>query len=97
MARTYTPRHGLKDLVMELVGVELDKQAQSSDWGRVDELSDAQLAYAANDARFLLPAREQLEVMLRREGRWDLAQRCFPCIPVISDLDRLRFNQVFEH
>ena len=97
LARTYTPRHGLKDLVMELVGVELDKQAQSSDWGRVEELTDAQLAYAANDARFLLPARDRLEQMLRREGRWDLAERCFPCIPVIADLDRLRFNQVFEH
>ena len=97
LARTYTPRHGLKDLVLELVGVELDKQAQSSDWGRVDELTDAQLAYAANDARYLLAARDRLEIMLRREGRWELAQRCFPCIPVIADLDRLRFNQVFEH
>ena len=97
LARTYTPRHGLKDLVMELVGVELDKQAQSSDWGRVDELTDTQLAYAANDARFLLPARRQLEVMLRREGRWELAQRCFACIDVISDLDRFRFVNTFEH
>ena len=97
LARTYTPRHGLKDLVMELVGVELDKQAQSSDWGRVEELTEAQLAYAANDARYLLPARDRLELMLRREGRWELAERCFPCIPVIADLDRLRFNQVFEH
>ena len=97
LARTYTPRHGLKDLVMELVGVELDKQAQSSDWGRVDELSDAQLAYAANDARYLLPARRQLEVMLRREGRWELAQSCFACVPVMSDLDRFRFVNTFEH
>ncbi|KZR86371.1 Ribonuclease D [Synechococcus sp. MIT S9509] len=97
LARTYTPRHGLKDLVMELVGVELDKQAQSSDWGRADELSDAQLAYAANDARYLLPARRQLEVMLRREGRWELAQRCFACVPVMSDLDRFRFVNTFEH
>ncbi len=97
LARTYTPRHGLKDLVMELVGVELDKQAQSSDWGRVDELSDVQLAYAANDARYLLPARRQLEVMLRREGRWELAQRCFACVPVMSDLDRFRFVNTFEH
>jgi len=97
LARTYTPRHGLKDLVMELVGVELDKGAQSSDWGRVEELSDAQLAYAANDVRYLLPAREKLESMLRREGRWDLAQRCFRCIPVVAELDRLRFTQTFEH
>lgn len=97
LGRTYTPRHGLKDLVMELVGVELDKSAQSSDWGLADELTDAQLAYAANDVRYLLPAREQLEKMLRREGRWELAQRCFGCIPVIAELDRLRFNQTFEH
>ena len=97
LARTYTPRHGLKDLVNELVGVELDKQAQSSDWGRVDELSDVQLAYAANDARYLLPARRQLEMMLRREGRWELAERCFACIPVMSDLDRFRFINTFEH
>ena len=97
LARTYTPRHGLKDLVMELVGVELDKGAQSSDWGRVEELSDAQLAYAANDVRYLLPARQRLESMLRREGRWELAQRCFRCIPVVAELDRLRFTQTFEH
>jgi len=97
LGRTYTPRHGLKDLVMELVGVELDKGAQSSDWGRVDELTETQLAYAAYDVRYLLPARERLEAMLRREGRWDLAQRCFACIPVMSELDRLRFNQTFEH
>lgn len=97
LGRTYTPRHGLKDLVQELVGVELDKGAQSSDWGRVDELTDAQLAYAANDVRYLLPARRRLEIMLRREGRWDLAQRCFRCIPVVAELDRLRFTQTFEH
>ena len=97
LGRTYPPRHGLKDLVMELVGVELDKGAQSSDWGRVDELTDVQLAYAANDVRYLLPARERLETMLRREGRWELALRCFQCIPVISELDRLRFHQTFEH
>ena len=97
LARTYTPRHGLKDLVMELVGVELDKQAQSSDWGRVDQLSDRQLAYAANDARYLLPARDQLEMMLRREGRWELAKRCFSCVSVMLDLDRFRFVNTFEH
>ena len=97
LARTYSPRHGLKEVVMELVGVELDKQAQSSDWGNVDQLSESQLAYAANDARFLLAARNRLELMLRREGRWELAQRCFRCIPVMAELDRLRFSQIFEH
>ncbi len=97
LARTYAPRHGLKDVVNELVGVELDKQAQSSDWGRVEELSEGQLAYAAGDVRWLLAARDRLEVMLRREERWELARRCFACVPVFSALDRQRFTQVFEH
>ncbi len=97
LARTYSPRHGLKEVVGELVGVELDKQAQSSDWGRVEELSDAQLAYAAGDVRWLLAARDRLELMLRREERWELAQRCFACLPVIAELDRNRFGAIFEH
>ncbi|MEB3351235.1 MAG: ribonuclease D [Cyanobacteriota bacterium] len=97
LGRTYSPRHGLKEVVNELVGVELDKQAQSSDWGRVEELSEAQLAYAAGDVRWLLPARDRLELMLRREERWELAQRCFACLPVFADLDRQRFGSVFEH
>jgi len=97
LARTYSPRHGLKEVVQELVGVELDKQAQSSDWGRVEDLSDAQLAYAAGDVRYLLPARDRLEQMLRREDRWDLAERCFGCVPVMAELDRNRFHLLFEH
>jgi ribonuclease D len=97
MARTYAPRHGLKEVVNELVGVELDKQAQSSDWGRVEDLSEAQLTYACGDVRWLLPARLRLEAMLRREERWTLAQQCFACIPVFATLDRQRFGSVFEH
>jgi ribonuclease D len=97
LGRTYSPRHGLKDVVQELVGVELDKQAQNSDWGRADELSDQQLAYAANDVRYLLPARQQLHRMLEREERLELAQQCFQCIPVFSELDRLHFGSIFEH
>ncbi|MFM8967399.1 MAG: hypothetical protein ACKOGI_05535 [Vulcanococcus sp.] len=97
LARTYTNRHGLKELVQELCGVELDKGAQSSDWGRVEELSDTQLAYAANDVRYLLPARDRLVQMLMREERLSLAQRSFACIPVIAELDRGRFGAVFEH
>jgi len=97
LARTYTNRHGLKDLVQELCGVELDKQAQSSDWGRVEELSEAQLAYAANDVRYLLAARDQLVTMLAREERLELAQRSFACIPVIAELDRGLFGSIFEH
>jgi ribonuclease D len=97
LARTYSPRHGLKEVVQELVGIELDKQAQSSDWGRVEDLSEAQLAYAAGDVRYLLPARDRLETMLRREERWQLAQRCFGCLPVMAELDRNRFHLLFEH
>lgn len=97
LGRTYSPKHGLKDVVQELVGVELDKQAQSSDWGQVEDLSEAQLAYAAGDVRYLLPARDRLESMLKREDRWDLAQRCFGCIPVMAELDRHRFHLLFEH
>jgi ribonuclease D len=97
LGRTYSPRHGLKEVVQELVGVELDKQAQSSDWGRVEDLSDVQLAYAAGDVRYLLPARDRLETMLKREERWELAQRCFGCIPVLADLDRQRYHLLFEH
>ena len=97
LARTYAPRHGLKEVISELVGVELDKKAQSSDWGRVEELSDGQLAYASGDVRWLLGARDRLEAMLRREERWELAQRCFACVPVFADLDRQRFGSIFEH
>ncbi|TGG82739.1 MAG: ribonuclease D, partial [Aphanocapsa feldmannii 288cV] len=97
LARTYTPRHGLKDLVNELCGVELDKSSQSSDWGRVEDLSEAQLAYAANDVRYLLPAMDQLTLMLQREGRLELARRCFGCVPVLSELDRHHFHNTFEH
>ncbi len=97
IGRTYSPRHGLKEVVHELVNVELDKQAQSSDWGNVDKLSDKQLAYAANDVRYLIKAREKLRNMLIREDRWELAQRCFECIPVMSKLDIFRFGNIFEH
>lgn len=97
LARTYTNRHGLKELVQELCGVELDKGAQSSDWGRVEDLSDTQLAYAANDVRYLLAARDRLTQMLEREERIELARRSFACIPVIAELDRGRFGAIFEH
>ena len=97
LGRTYSPRHGLKEVVQELVGIELDKQAQSSDWGRVEDLSEAQLTYACGDVRWLLPARDRLETMLRREERWELAQQCFACVPVFAALDRQRYGSVFEH
>ncbi len=97
MGRTYSPRHGLKEVISELVGVELDKQAQSSDWGLIEELSEKQLEYAANDVRFLLAAKTKLKNMLIREKRWDITKRCFECLPVMCELDRLRFNNIFEH
>ncbi|NDJ19927.1 ribonuclease D [Myxacorys almedinensis] len=97
LARTYAPRHGLKDLIQELEGVELDKRSQSSDWGNAAELSDAQLSYAANDVRYLLSARETLIKMLEREERWELAQECFRCLPTFAQLDLLRYEGIFEH
>ncbi len=97
LARTYSPKHGLKDLVQELTGVELDKSAQSSDWGNAANLSEAQLRYAANDVRYLHTAREQLIAMLQREDRWQLAQDCFHCLPAIVSLDLLQYQGIFEH
>lgn len=97
LARTYTNRHGLKDLVQELEQVELDKSAQSSDWGNAANLSDKQLRYAANDVRYLVSARQKLIEMLRREERWEVAQECFKCLPTIVSLDLLQFKDVFEH
>ncbi len=97
LARTYSPKHGLKDVVQELEKVELDKSAQSSDWGNAINLSDEQLSYAANDVRYLLPARQKLTAMLQREYRWELAQQCFQCLPVIVSLDLLQYKDIFEH
>ncbi len=97
LARTYSPRHGLKELVQELESVELDKSAQSSDWGNVSNLSETQLAYAANDVRYLIPLRDKLTAMLQREGRWELAKDCFACIPTIVTLDLMHYPNVFEH
>ena len=97
LARTYTNRHGLKDLVQELEQVELDKSAQSSDWGNAANLSDQQLRYAANDVRYLLNAQKKLVEMLKREERWELAQASFQCLPTIVSLDLLQFKDLFEH
>ena len=97
LVRTYTSRHGLKGLVQELVGVELDKTAQSSDWGNASHLSDEQLNYAANDVRYLIPARETLQKMLDREERDRLAQDCFHCLPTIVNLDLMHYENIFEH
>lgn len=97
LARTYTNRHGLKDLIQELEQVELDKSAQSSDWGNAANLTEAQLSYAANDVRYLLSAQQKLIAMLKREERWQLAQECFQVLPTIVSLDLLQFKDLFEH
>jgi ribonuclease D len=86
LARTFTDRHGLKDLCRELLGIELSKQQQSSDWGAPD-LTPEQLSYAASDVLHLHALREKLDAMLRREGREDLARACFEFLPVRVELD----------
>lgn len=86
LVRTYTDRHGLKELVRELLGQELSKAQQSSDWGS-PELSEAQKEYAASDVRYLHRLRTELERRLTREGRMALAQACFDFLPVRAELD----------
>ena len=97
LARTYTNKHGLKDLIYELLGVELDKSSQSSDWGKNEDLTNEQLDYAANDVRYLIEAMHKLKVILERENRYDLAQKCFNTVAVHADLDILKFSNIFEH
>jgi ribonuclease D len=98
LARTYTDRHGLKDLARELVGLEMNKQQQSSDWGAAI-LSPEQLDYAASDVLYLHRIRDALIAMLTREGRLDLAQQCFAFLPARARLDLAGWNDVdiFAH
>jgi ribonuclease D len=98
LVRTYTDRHGLKELVRELLGVELSKQQQSSDWG-APLLSDAQREYAASDVRYLHRMRDQLIVRLEREGRTAIAQACFDFLPHRARLDLAGWPEVdiFAH
>ena len=98
LVRTYTDRHGLKDLCRELLGAEISKQQQSSDWG-AQELSRDQLAYAASDVLYLHRLRAKLDIMLEREGRSGLAQACFRFLPTRADLDMSGWNEVdiFAH
>lgn len=97
IARTYSPSHGLKSLVKELTGVELDKSQQSSDWGNAALLSDEQLNYAANDVRYLHELRSKLIEMLKREERWSLLEQCLTCLPTFVELDLRQYGSVFEH
>jgi ribonuclease D len=98
IARTYTDRHGLKDLTRDLLGFELSKQQQSSDWGAAN-LSDAQIEYAAADVLHLHAIRATLEERLRREGRLELAEACFRFVPVRAELDLLGWEDedIFAH
>jgi ribonuclease D len=86
LTRTYTDRHGLKDLVREVLNIDLSKQQQSSDWG-AQQLNEAQLAYAASDVLHLHALRERLDTMLAREGRTELAKACFEFLPTRAKLD----------
>lgn len=98
LVRTYTDRHGLKDLCAELLGIELSKQQQSSDWG-ARELSDSQLAYAASDVLHLHKLKARLDEMLAREGRADYAAAAFRFLPVRAKLDLAGFEDtdIFSH
>jgi ribonuclease D len=98
LARTYTDKHGLKDLVKELLDIDLSKQQQSSDWGAAN-LTEQQLAYAANDVAFLHRLKEGLDAMLIREGRMELAQACFAFLPARAELDLAGWGDVdiFAH
>ncbi|GGB46259.1 3'-5' exonuclease [Roseibium aquae] len=98
LTRTYTDRHGLKDITRELLGVDLSKQQQSSDWA-ADELTDAQLAYAASDVLHLHDLKAKLEFMLQREERTHLAEACFRFLPVRAELDLMGWEDtdMFAH
>jgi ribonuclease D len=98
LARTYTDKHGLKDLVKELLDIDLSKQQQSSDWGAAN-LTEQQLAYAANDVAFLHRLKEGLDAMLIREGRMELAQACFGFLPARAELDLAGWGDIdiFAH
>jgi len=98
LCRTYTDKHGLKDLVREVLGQEISKQQQSSDWGAA-ELTDAQISYAASDVTHLHALKDKLDVMLAREGRSDLAAACFRFLPERVRLDLAGFanDDIFAH
>lgn len=98
MTRTFTDRHGLKVLLQDLVGIDISKQQQQSDWG-ADSLSDAQLDYAASDVLYLHKLKEELDARLAREGRTSLAQACFDFLPTRAKLDLAGWPEtdIFAH
>ena len=98
LSRTYTDRHGLKDVARELVGIDMSKQQQSSDWGAAN-LSPAQVEYAATDVLYLHAMRERLTAMLEREGRLEMAEACFRFLPTRAALDLAGWPEedIFSH
>ena len=98
LVRTYTDRHGLKNLLDELLGIDISKQQQSSDWG-AETLSAAQLDYAASDVLYLHRLKEALDVRLAREGRTEIAQKCFDFLPMRAHLDLVGWPEIdiFAH
>ena len=99
MTRTFTDRHGLKYLLIELLGVDVSKQQQTSDWGAAT-LTEAQKEYAASDVLYLHKLKTELESRLVREGRMELAQRCFDFLPTRAELDLMGWdepNDIFHH
>lgn len=96
LVRTYTDRHGLKDIALELLDVEMDKAARHTDWSS-PHLRPDQVRYAISDVTLLLPLMDKLEAMLEREGRQTLARDCFRVIPVLSRLDLMGYDDLFIH
>lgn len=98
LVRTYTDRHGLKNLLQELLGIDISKQQQSSDWG-AKSLTEAQFAYAASDVLYLHGVKDKLDMMLEREGRTDMAQACFDFLPMRAKLDLAGWPEmdIFSH
>jgi ribonuclease D len=96
LVRTYTDRHGLKDVALELLDVEMDKVTRHSDWATA-QLSPEQVRYAISDVTMLIPIMERLDAMLVREGRKELALECFRVIPVMAELDLRGYDLLFEH
>jgi ribonuclease D len=96
LVRTYTDRHGLKDITLELLDIEMDKAARHTDWSSLD-LRPEQVRYAISDVTLLLALMDRLDDMLEREGRKELSRDCFKVIPVMALLDLLGYEELFEH
>ncbi len=96
LVRTYTDRHGLKDVALELLDVEMDKVTRHSDWASVS-LTPEQVRYAISDVTMLIPIMQRLDAMLVREGRKELALECFRVIPIMAELDLRGYDLLFEH